>query len=158
MEHLRWTPEIEQVNLSRLGAKITPLNECWIASGPVLGKKGEYVGFIPEGAGTALWAFHRVLWDLLMDGHKPGYELDHMPTNCNPACCNPAHLEPVKRSENEKRKRRRRGPFINAAAATAPRVQAFAQEHGLPLPATTASASKLRSSRGLHPSVDAEVA
>lgn len=158
VEHLRWTPEIEQINLSRLGAKITVYNECWIASGPVLGKKGEYITFRPEGAGTADWVFHRVVWDLLMGGHKPGYELDHMPPSCKPACCNPAHLEPVKRGENEKRKRRRRGPYINAQAVENPRVQAFAQEHGLPLPALPASAAKLPAKTRLLPSDDAEVA
>lgn len=142
VEHLRWTPEIEQANLVRLAAKITPLNGCWIASGPVMGKKGEYVAFIPEGANTAQWAFHRVLWNLLMGGHKPGYELDHMPKNCNPACCNPAHLEPVRRGENEKRKRGRRGPSINWAAVEVPAVVAFAQKHGLPLPVPTASIAK----------------
>lgn len=137
VEHLRWTDDMEQANLSRLAAKITPLGGCWIASGPVMGKKGEYVGFIPEGANKVLWAFHRVLWNLLMDGHKPAHELDHMPKNCNPACCNPSHLEPVKRGENEKRKRARRGPSINWAAAEAPAVVAFAQEYNLPLPVRT---------------------
>ena len=97
VEHLRWTPQVEQENLTRLAAKITPRNQCWIASGPVMGRKGEYVGFIPEGAGAAEWAFHRVVWNLLMGGHRQGYELDHMPRDCNPACCNPARLERVKR-------------------------------------------------------------
>lgn len=143
VEHLRWTAEIEQANLSRLAAKITPINGCWIASGPVMGKKGEYVGFIPEGANKVLWAFHRVLWNLLMGGHKPGHELDHMPKDCNTACCNPAHMEPVKRSENEKRKRRRRGSPVNVAAVESLRVQDFARRHGLPLPAGPASAKGL---------------
>lgn len=135
VEHLRWTPEMERVNLSRLAENITPWNSCWIASGPMMGKKGEYVGFRPEGAGNVDWAFHRVLWDLLMGGHKQGHELDHMPKDCNPACCNPAHLEPVKRGENERRKKGRRGPFVNCAAAETPAVVAFAKENGLPLPA-----------------------
>lgn len=55
----------------------------------------------------------------------------------HPACCNPAHLEPVKRGENENEKRGRRGPFTNWAAVEAPAVLAFAQKHGLPLPAPT---------------------
>lgn len=136
VEHLRWTPQIEQANLTRLAEKITVIRECWIASGPVMGRKGEYVGFLPEGAGKSLWPFHRVVWNLLMGGHRPGYELDHMPRreDCNPACCNPAHLEPVKRAENEKRKRGRRGPFVNWSAAEDPAVVAFAREHELPLP------------------------
>lgn len=144
VEHLRWTPEVEQANLSRLAEKITPYKACWIASGPVMGRKDEYVAFLPEGAGKSEWAFHRVLWNLLMGGHRPGYELDHMPKreDCNPACCNPAHLEPVKRGENEKRKRGRRGPFVNWEAAEAPAVVAFAQKHGLPLPARFAAVVK----------------
>jgi hypothetical protein len=146
VEHLRWTPEVEQTNLTRLAEKITPWESkrCWIASGPAMGRKGEYVGFIPEGAGTAEWPFHRVVWNLLMGGHRQGYELDHMPRkgDCDPACCNPAHLEPVKRGENERRKRGRRGPFVNRAAAETPAVVAFAQEHGLPLPAPKVNAPK----------------
>lgn len=136
VEHLRRSPEIEQANLSRLAEKITPWKGCWIASGPAMGRKGEYVGFRPEGARNVDWAFHRVVWNLLMGGHRPGYELDHMPKreDCNPACCNPAHLEPVKRGENERRKRGRRGPFINQAAAETPAVVAFARANGLPLP------------------------
>lgn len=136
VEHLRWTPEVEQANLARLAAKITPIKGCWIASGPVMGKKGEYVGFIPEGANTAAWPFHRVLWNLLMGGHRPGFELDHMPADCSTACCNPAHLEPVKRSENEKRKHRKRSDRINHDAASTPSVRSFATSHGLPLPAS----------------------
>ncbi|WAJ35072.1 hypothetical protein OUO20_09695 [Arthrobacter sp. FX8] len=89
VEHLRWTPDVEAVNLERLAAKITPLNGCWIASGPVMGKKGEYVGFIPEGANQVHWAFHRVLWNLLMGGHKPGYELDHPAEGLQPRMLQP---------------------------------------------------------------------
>lgn len=136
VEHLRWTDEIEQTNLARLAAKITPLRGCWIASVPVMGKKGEYVGFLPEGANTAVWAFHRVLWNLLMGGHKPGFELDHMPDDCSTACCNPAHLEPVKRAENEKRKR---SATVNQLALENPLVQSFAQQLGLPLPVWAAT-------------------
>jgi hypothetical protein len=138
VEHLRWTPQVQQTNLNRLAEKITRYGECWIASGPVMGKKGEYVGFVPEGAGTAQWVFHRVLWDLLVGGHRPGYELDHMPPGCKPACCNPAHLEPVKRSENERRKRRPRRVTVNWAAAETQAVKDFAQEHDLPLPVRVA--------------------
>lgn len=70
-------------------------------------------------------------------------ELDHMPRDCNPACCNPAHLEPVKRGENERRKRGRRGPFVNRVAAETPPVVALAQEHSLPLQAPKVGAPKL---------------
>ncbi|WP_284974279.1 hypothetical protein [Arthrobacter sp. efr-133-TYG-104] len=137
VEHPRWTPDIEHANLVRLAAKITPLNGCWIASGPVLGKKGGYVAFIPEGANTAQWTLHRVPWNLLAGGPKPGYELDHMAKDCNPSCCNPAHLEPGRRGENEKLKRRRRGPSMNWAAAEAPAVMVFARKYGLLLAVKT---------------------
>lgn len=139
VEHLRATPEIEAINLTRLAARITAHGECWIASGKVMGKNGKYVGFVPEGADKAEWIFHRVVWDLLMGGHKPKYELDHLRiggkvrNGCDPACCNPAHLEPVLRGENERRKKKAAG-LVNWKAAETPAVIDFAHKHGLPLP------------------------
>jgi hypothetical protein len=47
VEHFRWTAGFEQTNLARLAEKITPLKGCWIASGPVMGKKGELCGLHP---------------------------------------------------------------------------------------------------------------
>ena len=139
VEHLRSTPEIEAINLKRLAEKITPYGECWIASGKAMGRNDKYVGFAPEGADQADWLFHRVLWDLLMGGHKPKYELDHIRidrtrrNDCDPSCCNPAHLEPVLRGENERRKKSGAGQ-VNWTAAQTPAVIDFAQKYGLPLP------------------------
>lgn len=69
---------------------------------------------------------HRVAWALLVGPVPDGLELDHL---CfNRRCWNPAHLEPVTRSENSRRARAReialygrpvggRRPLRNGAAA-----------------------------------------
>lgn len=130
VEHLRPTPDIEEMNLARLGQSIFAFNDCWLWTGSV---HGLYGAFVPEGANQVAWMAHRVVWDLLMSGHRPRLELDH--DYCRtPACVNPAHLEPVKRGENEKRKRKGRKGRINWRAAQTPKVVAFAERFGLPLP------------------------
>lgn len=129
VEHLRPTPEIQELNMARLGASIHAFNGRWLWTGSVL---GEYGAFVPEGANQIAWMVHRVVWDLLMGGHRPRPELDH--DYCSrPACVNPAHMEPVKRGENEKRKRRTTRGGINARALATPEVVAFAERFGLPL-------------------------
>ena len=44
---------------------------------------------------------HRAVYELLVGPIPEGAELDH--TCVNPACCNPAHLEPVSHAENMRR-------------------------------------------------------
>lgn len=130
VQHLRPTPEIEEINLVRLGSSILPFRGCWLWTGPV---QGEYGAFVPEGANQVAWMAHRVIWDLLMGGHRPRLELDH--AFCRtPACVNPAHMEPVKRGENEKRKRKISKGKINWRAAEADEVADFALRFRLPLP------------------------
>ncbi|WP_413542334.1 HNH endonuclease [Arthrobacter sp. YA7-1] len=88
---------------------------------------------VPEGANTALWLTHRVAWNLLQGGHKPGLELDHR-TCKRRDCANPLHLEAVTSRENQRRKRR--GPdkgWVNTDAANNACVTEFAESHGLPL-------------------------
>jgi hypothetical protein len=129
VEHLRPTPEIEEMNVRRLGGSIKDVNGCWVWIG---GVQGKYGAFVPEGANQVAWMAHRVIWDLLMVGHRPRYELDH--DFCrNPPCVNPSHLEPVLRSENERHKRRPKRN-INWPAAESPAVRAFAERFGLSLP------------------------
>ncbi|GAA2141654.1 hypothetical protein GCM10009825_30380 [Arthrobacter humicola] len=129
VEHLRPTPEIEDMNVRRLGGSIKDINGCWVWIG---GVQGNYGAFVPEGANQVSWMAHRVIWDLLVGGHRPRYELDHAFCG-NPACVNPSHLEPVRRSENERRKRRPKRN-INWAAAENLAVRAFAERFGLSLP------------------------
>lgn len=46
---------------------------------------------------------HRVMYELIVEPIPDGFELDHL---CFvPACVNPAHLEPVTREENNRRRR-----------------------------------------------------
>lgn len=131
VEHLRPSPEIEEMNLARLGKNLQAEGDCWIWTG-AHDPKHHRPMFDPEGANKALWVAYRVVWDLLMGGHKHGLELDHCLCG-NPRCCSPAHLEPVTRSENEKRKKKP-AKRVNWAAAGAPAVVAFAERFGLPLP------------------------
>lgn len=134
VEHLRQTPEAERLNLLRLGTNLTADDKgCWLWY--VSNNTGNYGTFVPEGANVAKWLTHRVMWDLLMGGHKPGLELDHR-TCKQPACANPLHLEAVTRSTNQRRKRQ--GPehsWRNPEALASPIVRTFAATFGLPLKA-----------------------
>lgn len=131
-EHLRITPQAQELNSRRLGDGITAdAHGCWLWGGAV--NDGGYGVFVPEGAGTAKWLAHRVAWGLMIGGHKPGLELDHR-TCKHRHCVNPFHLEPVTKSTNQQRKRS--GPqraWINTNAAT-PNIHEFAARHGLPVP------------------------
>lgn len=130
--HLRITAEAEALNLARLGHNLTGDDRgCWLWY--LSRNDGGYGTFVPEGANVAQWLTHRVVWDLLLGGHKPGLELDHR--SCKrPNCANPLHLEPVTKGVNQRRKRN--GPdwgWINPEAANNAQVIEFAQQHGLPL-------------------------
>jgi hypothetical protein len=130
-EHLRPNAQIEELNISRVGGSISPYGDCWLWVGLVQGKYG---AFVPEGAGNVQWLAHRVVWDLLMRGHKPGFELDHVVCN-RPPCVNPSHLEPVRRHENERRKRKSRPGPLNKQALGSVEVRMFADRFDLPLAA-----------------------
>jgi hypothetical protein len=134
VQHLRVTDEAERLNLLRLGTNLRGNdNGCWLWY--VSNNNGNYGTFVPEGANTAEWLTHRVVWDLLMGGHRPGLELDHR-TCKQPACANPLHLEAVTRSTNQRRKRQ--GPehsWRNPEALASPKVLTFAATFGLPLKA-----------------------
>lgn len=133
-EHLRPDADTEAANLWRLNAQITTYGDCWIALGPPAGRDGKYTYLTPEGGSDAApWLAHRVAWDLLAGGHRKGLELDHAKCPGGPACCSPAHLQPVTHSENQRR-RYRRDEWINWEAVGLPEVQRFAAHHGLPLP------------------------
>jgi hypothetical protein len=131
VEHLRSSPDIERMNLERLGKDLRAEGECWIWTGAYdSGLKRPL--FDPEGANLARWITYRVVWDMLTGGHRHGLELDHCMCG-NPRCCSPAHLEPVTRPENERRKRNPKHQ-VNWVAAEMPAVVAFAQQFNLPLP------------------------
>lgn len=139
--HLRVTDEAERLNLARLGQLLSGDERgCWLWTGPV--NDGGYGTFVPEGANTAKWIAHRVVWDLLVGGHKPRLELDHR-TCKRPGCANPSHLEPVTKSVNQKRKRHApEWGWTNPTASSNPRVAEFAANHGLPMQALTLSAGR----------------
>lgn len=148
--HLRPTPAVEELNTARLGAGLDVEGECWVPNASFPSFRNGAAKYDPEGSnGKVLWAYHRAVWDLLMEGHRQREELDHL-TGCavQARCANPAHVQPVTRVENVARRaarnaaRRARkpygpktcGPAINWAAAEAPAVIAFAERFGLPRP------------------------
>jgi hypothetical protein len=138
-QHLCRTPWSELTNAERLAQAIDRDEPaCWIYTGPTT--NGGYGLFVPEGGGKQPWLAHRAMWALLLGGHKPKLVLDHL---CErPACINPAHLEPVTRTVNERRKvTRPSGP--NWDAAKHPAVASFAALYGLPLPSDIAAGSSV---------------
>lgn len=78
-----------------------PMSGCWLWEGSA----------VPRGYGTMTVAqtprrVHVFVYEALVGPVPEGLELDHL---CNtPACCNPAHLEPVTHAENVRRAAARR--------------------------------------------------
>ncbi len=83
----------------RIMARVTvDSNDCWIFTGAT---NSRGYGFIQLGRGIGTDRTHRVMYRHLVGPIPEGLTLDHLCANT--ACCNPAHLEPVTRSENTKR-------------------------------------------------------
>ncbi len=79
--------------------------DCWIFTGHLLKGYGQ-IHSVQLG-GTRL--VHVVVYERLVGSVPDGLELDHL---CRtPACCNPAHLEPVTHAENVAR-----GRFLEVVA------------------------------------------
>lgn len=121
--------------------------KCWIFTGTSLSVSG-YPLMYTHNSANVEWLAHRVAWDLLMHGHKPRRELDHLTACRGKGCVNPAHMEPVTATINQRRRVARKlwredgetyrvkecGPRINREAARNPRVIWFATKYDLPLP------------------------
>lgn len=140
--HLRANPGIEASNRQLLANQLYPEAGCWGGVGELL-NGGPYIAFEPVGAGKTKWVLHRAVWGFLIGGHDQRLgkraepvQLDHL-ASCwlGPQCAAPFHLEPVTRSENQRRKFDRSGVSpTNWEAASNPRLQKFAMEFRLPLP------------------------
>ena len=77
-----------------------PNSGCWLWSGSLGGSShlGGYAQAYWHGANAFV---HRIIYTQLVGKIPAGYDLDH---KCRVrCCCNPDHLEPVTRSENNKR-------------------------------------------------------
>lgn len=73
------------------------LGPCWIWTG----KAKEVFGYGVLVVNWKRWSAHRFAYSLLVGPVPDALELDHL---CRvPACCNPAHLEPVTHKENLRR-------------------------------------------------------
>ena len=90
--------------------------QCW----PWQGSRNSfgYGVILPNGSDKVL-RVHRVVYELFVGAIPDGYDIDHVCHNADPhcpgalacehrRCCNPAHLEPVTRSENLRRAAARR--------------------------------------------------
>lgn len=88
----------------RLWAKVDKSGDCWLWQG-VVNHHGYGVINVGTIAGKPkrVRRAHRVAYELTVGLIPDGMELDHL---CRVrACCNPAHLEPVTRTENQRRGR-----------------------------------------------------
>jgi hypothetical protein len=65
---------------------------CWVY--PALSKNG----YARVGSGNKVLLAHRVIYEALVGPIPAGLVLDHL--CANRACVNPAHLEPVTKSQN----------------------------------------------------------
>lgn len=80
----------------RLSRHVSIEGDCWIWTGS---RSGNGYGMIA--VDNVRWMAHRYAYTALVGAIPEGLDLDHL---CrNRACINPAHLEPVTRSENLKR-------------------------------------------------------
>ena len=83
-----------------------PNSGCWIYFGS---DNGNGYGAFTEAKGKTRRYAHRIAYEELRGPIPPGLELDHL---CNTrCCCNPDHLEPVTRAENQRRAARRGAVF-----------------------------------------------
>lgn len=88
--------------LARLRTRLTyDDNGCWLWTG---GKNRGYGrttdGYLADGRQRRV-GVHRLMYELLVGPIPDGLQIDHL---CRvPACCNPAHLEPVTARENTMR-------------------------------------------------------
>lgn len=81
---------------SRLFAKITKTDECWLWTGAK--NQDGYGTFTPTGQNADQCPAHRVVYELLVGPIPEGFVLDHL---CRvPSCMRPDHLEPVPFREN----------------------------------------------------------
>lgn len=66
---------------------------CWISD-----RAAHPKGYTKITVGKRTWLTHRLAYELFVGAIPPDLQLDHL---CRqPACCNPAHLEPVTCREN----------------------------------------------------------
>src|ERR1043165_9731130 len=79
----------------RLTARISidPVSQCWNWTGAI--SNGRYGSIYDQGR---MQKAHRVAYSVEVGAIPHGTDLDHLCRNTR--CCNPAHLEPVTRSEN----------------------------------------------------------
>lgn len=71
--------------------------DCW----EYPGRRQRGYGIVNRGRGNSPTLAHRAAYEMLRGPIAPGLHIDHL---CrNPACVNPAHMEPVTQAENTRR-------------------------------------------------------
>jgi hypothetical protein len=82
--------------LMRLMRRVTvDPDGCWVWGGPTTS------GYSAVGVGRTTVGGHRLAYTELVGPIPAGHEIDHLCRNRR--CVNPAHLEPVTKSENKRR-------------------------------------------------------
>lgn len=80
----------------RFWEKVDRSGDCWLWLAGHNGSGYGLIGLGRRGQGKGL--AHRLAYEMLVGPIPPGSEIDHL---CrNPACVNPAHLQPVTHREN----------------------------------------------------------
>lgn len=87
----------QPMSVDRFWTRVDTAGDCWVWTGKL--DAGGYGNFRLSGYSET--RSHRFAYELLVGPIPDGLTLDHL---CrNPACCNPAHLEPVTLGENARR-------------------------------------------------------
>lgn len=89
------------MNLDASPWTMLTIGDCWTFTGKARSGKSRNPGYGAIRYQGRFYQAHRLIYELLVGPIAPGLVLDHMCLNT--LCCNPDHLDPVTRAENNRR-------------------------------------------------------